>query len=137
MDAVDYQLFNKFSDSIRTIYPKMEQVSEESVSILQMGYLHFLLDHDGCCQQDLADMRIAGKATISEMLQNMEEKQLITRVRNQDNRRKVQIHLTEKGQRIARKIKKEYIAFCERSMSDFTEEEKKQFFYLMRKFVNS
>jgi len=136
MEDLNYQVFNQFSDIIRTVYSKTTLQFEDNVHGLQIGYLHFILDHEGCCQQDLVAMRIAGKAAISEMLLHMEEAGLITRIRNKDNRRKHEIFLTDKGRRIAKQIKEMYGIFCEKSMQDFTEDEIRTFLSLMTKFIN-
>ena len=137
MERFDYQLFNMFSDVIRTIYSRMELASGESLTTQQMGYLHFFLDHEGCCQQDLVDRKLAGKATVSEFLLHMENEQLITRVRDESNRRRHLIFLTERGRRLAEEIKKNYETLCDQFMSEFTDEEKACFFSLMRKFLQN
>ena len=135
MAEFDYQILNQFSDTIRTIYPRMHLESTFEGSILQMGYLHFILDHNPCCQQDLVNMRIGSKAAISEMLSGMEEQGWITRKRNKANHRKYDIHLTRAGMETAQIIKNEYIRFCEQCLNDFSAEEREQLQTLLRKFL--
>ena len=137
MSNFNYQLLNQFSDAIRTIYPRMPLKTDFRLSALQMGYLHFILDHDGCCQQDLVAIGIGSKSAISEMLSSLEEQGLITRERNKSNHRKFDIHLTEAGLEIATTIKNTYIQFCNQCMDTFTPEEKKTFEKLILKFVSN
>lgn len=136
MQTFRYQLFNRFADIIRTFYVRRFAYLKDILPTPnQMGYLHFLLDHDGCSQQELVDMRFAKRSTISEVVSQMEQSGLLIREKSKTDKRKICLHLTEDGRKAACFIKQEFDCFCEECLGDFSEKEKEQFFYLISKFL--
>lgn len=138
MQTFDYQLLNRFADIIRTFYiRRFTYLKGILPTPNQMGYLHFLLDHEGCSQQELVDMRFAKRSTISEVVSQMEQSGLLTREKSKTDKRKICLHLTEDGRKAARFIKQEFDCFCRDCLGDFSPEEREQFFYLLSKFLET
>ena len=135
MENLDFQVFNRFSDMMRQLYAKMSVPSEKKLTVLQMGYIHYLYDHEGCSQQDFVDMFIASKATISETLGLMESDGLIYRERQKSDRRVNKVFLTEQGRQVARIIRQKYDEFCEDALRNFTDREKEQMLDLLNRFM--
>ena len=136
MTDSDYRVFTDFTDDIRALYAR-NAPSFEGITVMQTGYLHFLLEHDGCSQQELASVRVASKATISEMLDQLEKGGYLIRVRSEADRRRFCIHLTESGRAIAEEVQAFYRSCCDTGMYDFTPEERASMVQLMRRFVSN
>ena len=134
---LDFQVFNHFSDMMRRLYFRLHLLAGEKLPQIQLGYLHYLYDHEGCTQQDFADMLTASKTTVSGTLKQLEEEGLICRKRSETDRRKNAIFLTERGRVIAGRIREEYDAFCERALRDFTPREKRQMMDLLQRFMEA
>lgn len=86
-------------------------------------------------QKDLQDMLEIQSGSISEVLAKLEDKGMITRIKSEDDKRKVIVSITEAG--------KEKAASCgcknraERLYAGLTEEEKEELKFLLNKLVNS
>ena len=70
----------------------------------QWSALRVLWQEDGLSQVELAQRMMVEKASLTAVLKAMAADGLITRVRNTDDRRKVNIYLTATGRRLKSKI---------------------------------
>ena len=96
--------------------------------------LHYLADHNGAIQQDIADASGITRSTVSELISAMEEEHLLYRVPCAENRRKVHVYLTETGLGLSRQIERLFIEYLEECLKDFTQEEAAVLEELMEKF---
>lgn len=103
----------------------------------QPKILSFLTLHDGCMQRELAAYCDIEPATVSRLLNYMEQSGLIERHVDEKNRRVVRIFLTEKGRKTYRQMEFYFQKVNQRSLMGFSEEEKEQFMdYLLRMHQN-
>ena len=65
----------------------------------QPKILYYVYYHEGCRQRDVAENCFLEMATLSTVLANMEEKQLIIRVPDEDDKRAYKIYATDEGRR--------------------------------------
>ena len=138
MRTSDYEILNEFSDVIRSIYPRFFSLTDGRLSSpFQAAYLHFILDHDGCSQHDITNMRFNSPATVSEVLSYLEKQGLIVRERSKADRRKVCLHLSDSGRDLAMRLREQYYSFFQNCMTDFSEEEQNELFRLLEKFVSN
>ena len=129
------QSYIAFADVIRQFY------REESAQLLKLGVrathstlLHYLIDHPGMIQQELAEIYGASRSTMSDMLSDMEACGLVERRADPVNRRCVRVFLTEHGLSLAQEIRAAFFRYCERRVSDFTQEEVDQLEGLLQRF---
>lgn len=113
------------------------KITEIGLSVGQPKILDFLSRHDGCMQKDLAALCDIEPATISRLLNRMEEDGLLTRTVVEDNKRAVSVALTPLG----RKSYKEVVAIRgqveKHELVGFSEAEREQFYdYLSRLYQN-
>lgn len=132
-------LYARFADTVRQFYVcKSAKLSESidgvSVKKTHWSLLHYLADHDGSVQQDIADAAGITRSTVSELISEMERDGLLYRIPCQENRRKVQIFLTEKGSVLSGQIQKLYIEYLEECLRGFSQEEIKLLEDLMERF---
>jgi DNA-binding MarR family transcriptional regulator len=65
--------------------------------------------HDGMTQSEIADQLAVQGATVTNMLQRMEETGLVTRRRDVDDNRLVRVYLTEAGREKERSIHEQFM----------------------------
>lgn len=83
--------FHAYNKQIR---PYMTQLG---LSEGQPKILCYVRLHDGCLQKDLADWYNIKPATVSRLLNNMEEQGLLRRETPENNRRTTKVYITQKG----------------------------------------
>jgi DNA-binding MarR family transcriptional regulator len=76
------------------------RVSRHGVSIGMWYFLRALWEEDGLTQRELSRRVRMMEPTTATALESMERRGLISRTRNSVDRRKVNIHLTDEGQRL-------------------------------------
>ena len=81
-----------------------DELGPHRVTTGQWAALRVLWQHEGLSQVELAQRMMVEKASLTAVLKAMEAEGLITRTRNADDRRKVNIFLTASGRRLKTKI---------------------------------
>jgi DNA-binding MarR family transcriptional regulator len=76
------------------------ELAEHEIHTGQWSALRILWEEEGLSQVELAERMSVEKASLTKTLDGMEELDLIARVRNTQDRRKVNIFLTAKGRRL-------------------------------------
>ena len=81
-----------------------DELGPHRVTTGQWSALRVLWQEDGLSQVELAQRMMVEKASLTAVLKAMASEGLITRVRNTEDRRKVNIFLTASGRRLKSKI---------------------------------
>ena len=81
----------------------MEAVTEYNVTVRQCGVL-FIAMHAQLPQTKLSKMMRVDKNIVVSMIDNLEEKGMVKRVKNEKNRKENLICLTQNGQQLAQKL---------------------------------
>ena len=81
-----------------------DELGPHRITTGQWSALRVLWQEDGLSQVELAQRMMVEKASLTAVLKAMASEGLITRVRNSDDRRKVNIYLTAYGRRLKSKI---------------------------------
>lgn len=97
-----------------------QRIDTDEVEILpqHMGVLSDLWQQDGIRQQDLAVSLIKDKATIARTIQFLEQKNILVRVADQQDKRNKRIYLTHKG----KTLKQQLIPHATSTIKDATAE---------------
>lgn len=104
------------------------------LNVQRVGMLILLRSEgNGISQAQLADELCVKPSSVTSMLNNMEKEDLIVRKNDAADKRIKRIYFTEKGEKISEEAFKyitgvSYDFFC-----DFTDDEKKQFIFLLNK----
>jgi DNA-binding MarR family transcriptional regulator len=77
-----------------------ERLDRHDVSVAQWSMLLFLWEEEGLTQKDLSRRQQIEEPTAARTLDRMERDGLIERVRDEHDRRRIHIHLTERGQEL-------------------------------------
>lgn len=97
--------------------------------------LILLLEQGPLTQRELSEITGRRSATLSEQLDNMDKAGLITRIRNEQDRRNVNISLTPAGRITAQEARDNRLRRSQALFSALNEEEKEQLGRLMEKML--
>ena len=114
----------KFSDTVRLFYiNNIQKLEELDLKTSDAQFIHFLCDFEGLNQSELCNIYGLSKSRMSEMISSMENKGLIIRNINPENRRIFQISLTEEGKSKVDAIRTLFENYCKLCLKGFTQEE--------------
>jgi DNA-binding MarR family transcriptional regulator len=104
---------------------KVSQADIESHDILPayFGVLYALRDGKSLSPTELRRYVFTGLSNLTTLIDRMERDGLVQRQRDQEDRRKVYIQLTEKGEQVWEKVAPLHYEMIEQMMSALTEEE--------------
>lgn len=103
----------------------------------QPKVLRYIHSHENCKLKDIAKECDVESATVSKILDNLEEKGMLTKVINPHNKRAYQLNLTVEGQKALEKWDEHCLEVEQISLKGFSDEEKQQFKdYLCRMYTN-
>lgn len=101
----------------------------------QNRVLAILMMQDGTTQKDLAYLLGIRPQSLSEALDKLESSQLVERRQNEEDKRMVNVFLTEAGRRRAEKVAEDRKKNAADVFSVLTDEEKEQFATIMDKII--
>lgn len=101
-----------------------EEFSRIGLTLGQPKILDFLLENDGCIQRKLSESCNIEPATVTSILANMEKSELIYRTQNPNDRRVLNVFLTDKGRDAQREVEKIFRYIDEECFQGFSEEER-------------
>jgi MarR family transcriptional regulator, organic hydroperoxide resistance regulator len=103
----DWELLAQVAQAYRSLSDTfMDQIGMHRA---QATLLCRLFDHDGMTQSEIAEQLSVQGATVTNMLQRMEEAGLVTRRRDPEDNRLVRVYLTDTGRRQERAITEQFM----------------------------
>lgn len=112
-------------------------VQSFGISAGQSPLLSLLNENDGQNQKDLAHQLYVKPSSLTSMLNRMEAGGLVYRRRGEEDRRYYQVFLTQKGKRVAQKIRAVVRFVDERNLAGFRSEEKLLFLRFMKHMADN
>jgi DNA-binding MarR family transcriptional regulator len=121
---------------------KMERLSSEHIRILGMTSAQFdvlaqLSTHEGISQQALSEILFVTKGNVCGLIGRMEQRDLVERRPDPDDRRANLLFLTEKGKALAQRVMPEQERFIAEQMSALSQDEEATFRTLLRQLDRS
>ena len=101
----------------------------------QKRILTTLLRFGNKTQRELQRIKDIKSASLSEILAKIEAEGFIARMKSDEDKRQVELRLTEEGRKTAVRYKEEYACMAKELFEDLTDEEKEQLFTLLEKLV--
>jgi DNA-binding MarR family transcriptional regulator len=118
----DWEILAQFSQAYRTLTDAfMDQIAMHRA---QAKALCKLFVQDGMTQSEIAQQLAVQGATVTGMLQRMEEVGLVTRQRDADDNRLVRVYLTDAGREKERFITEQFLKLEIAIFADFDESER-------------
>src|SRR3954447_949359 len=103
----DWELLAQVCQAYRTLSDAfMDQIALHRA---QATLLCRLFEQDGLTQSEIADQLAVQGATVTNMLQRMEEAGLVARQRDAEDNRLVRVYLTERGREQERAIAAQFV----------------------------
>ncbi|MCK9447760.1 MAG: MarR family transcriptional regulator [Bacteroidales bacterium] len=122
-DTVDYQVRATLF-AMRRMY---NLLASEQGTTQGVAYVLIHVPKEGIEATRIAPMMGMGATSLSRLLKNMEDDELIYRRKDNQDKRKVFIHLTEKGSQLRKKVRQVVIDFNQKIFPHITDEEIKGF----------
>lgn len=131
---INPQLLINFSELIKQFYTnKSYELEELNIKNVHSKLLHFLSDHDGLNQQEIADFAGVGRSTMSETISEMVREGYVERRSGKGDKKRQFIFLTLDGAALADKVKALFDEYCNSCFIDFSEAEVRELERLLNK----
>lgn len=129
----DWELLAQFAQAYRTLSDTfMEQIA---VHRAQATVLCKLFIQEGMTQSELAQQLAVQGATVTDMLQRMEENNLVSRRRDADDNRLVRVYLTNEGREKERAITEQFLKLESHIFEGIDENERAQLRRLLARIL--
>ncbi len=125
--------------SFRLIRNAMHSRMKENGHDLSMEHLHILKilsRSEGLCQQWLADFFSKDKGSITRIINTMEDRNLVVRIPDKNDKRSKLIYLTPYGKKLNQEIKIIILEFNEHLISDISTKELDQCVAVLEKIID-
>lgn len=129
-DSLSYLLR---SVSMKFRYYVHNSLTKDGWSIGQDLAIYFIAQNKKLNQKDLANKLNITSASVSVIVNQMESEGLLTRIPDENDGRKFNLLLTEKGQSLVSKVKISWLKIQDEITKGFTENEKTSFTRFLQK----
>lgn len=132
------QLWKTFSSTWKIWYKKAEEnISVLDISIPEYRIMSYLLEEGPSPMAMLASSASVSQGWITNIVDRLEEKGLVRRVRSEEDRRIINIDIMEDGVKTIQTAREMHLDFVSNSFRNFTDKEKEQFKKLLVKLSES
>lgn len=115
----------------------LNALKKASLTAGQPKVLDYLKDHDGAGQKEIAAACHIEPATLTSVLNRMEEKGMIERRMRNGNRRSLYVFLTEKGKELSDVVEREFDRADEQALAGFSPEEREECRRMLRRICEN
>lgn len=113
------------------------RIEAHEVTLGMWYFLRVLWKEDGLTQRELSDRVGAMEPTTMSAIQTMERKGFVLRSRNSDDKRKINVYLTEKGRALEKELLPAGIDVVDVATRSFTSRELEMFLSLLVEIQNN
>ena len=131
----DWELLAQVSQAYRALSDDF--INRIALHRAQAGLLCRLFANDGITQSEIAEQLAVQGATVTNLLQRMEESGLVTRRRDLDDNRLVRVYLTDAGRQTERAITQQFVQLESAVFDGIAEPERAQLRRLLRKMLDN
>lgn len=107
---------------------------EDNLTVSQFGVLEALYHLGPLSQGDLVEKILKSNANLTTVVDSLEKKKLVRRMKSERDGRRVNVELTAKGSRLICVVFPRHAEIVEKTLAFLTDEEKNQLTEIMRKF---
>ncbi|MDU6483433.1 MAG: MarR family transcriptional regulator [Paeniclostridium sordellii] len=113
MEIIDTLNLIRSTSLLRKNYANFvnKSLSNSDITLSEFAYLKEVVNCDGIAQDELIRNLSIDKAAATRIAQSLEKKEIIQRIRNENNKRFFNVFLTDKGH--------EYADFIKQTLNDF------------------
>lgn len=110
-----------------------EDVKKYDFDINEFSVLEVIYHKKCLSVQEIKDKILVANSSLTYILDKLEKKELILRIKDEKDKRVYYVELSEKGKKTSNKIFSEHYEVMKKYFCIFTEEERDNFIYLMKK----
>ena len=126
--------FIKLTRSVDSLASRLSQRGTQGdLTESQFGVLETLYHLGSMCQNQLAAKILKSSGNLTMVIDNLEKRSLVRRVRDLEDRRKIQVSLTDEGRQLIGQIFPGHVASITEEMSALTPQEQETLGSLCRK----
>ena len=111
----------------------LDDLKSTELTLGQPKILDYLLDHNGSNQTQIAEACHIKGASLTVVLNRMEEHHMVERRMKNGNRRTQYVYLTPYGTELAVKIQESFVKIEEKAFQGIAQDEQEQFMRVLRK----
>lgn len=115
----------------------LAQLKDTGLTLGQPKVLDYLRQHDGANQAEIARACHIEPASLTSVLNRMEEKTLVERRTQQGDRRSFSVYLTEQGHQLALRVGRAFEELEEQALQGVSEAEREQFLAVFRRVYDN
>lgn len=127
-------LYIKLTRAAEAVNTRVNQhLADANLTVSQFGVLEALYHLGPMCQKDLAQKILKSTGNLTFVINNLEKQGLVERHRSTEDRRYVDIYLTDAGRQAIQEIFPHHVETVRREMAILTQEEQDELSRLARK----
>ncbi|MDX1960231.1 MAG: MarR family transcriptional regulator [Leptospiraceae bacterium] len=111
----------------------ISSVAKSKLTISQFGVLECLFHLGPLCQKEISEKILKSTANITTVIDNLEKRELVKRVRQENDRRYITVQLTSRGKSMIEKILPEHLKQIIDTMNILSSSERKDLHRLCKK----
>lgn len=115
----------------------LAQLKDTGLTLGQPKVLDYLRQHDGANQAEIARACHIEPASLTSVLNRMEEKELVERRTQQGDRRSFSVYLTAQGRQLALRVEQAFEELEEQALQGVSEAEREQFLAVFRRVYDN
>ena len=137
-ESLGMTVFSAMQRSISSVNSDVHKIlGPLNITVSQFGVLEALHVYGPMYQRDLADQILKTTGNITTVIDNLEKRELVKRVREVKDRRYFQVVLTPEGEKLIRRIFPTHVKRVQQVMDLLTTEEQEEFKRLCQKLVQA
>jgi len=133
-EELSLDTYIKLTRATDTINARLSMASSmQELTISQFGVLEALYHLGPQAQNILGEKILKSNSNMTTVIDNLEKRQLVQRERAKDDRRKIIVHLTDRGMNLIKDIFPKHVRAIEQQFSVLSSEDKQLLCDLLRK----
>lgn len=131
------RLMNEMKYHLRQQIQERLKGQELDISFELLDVMGFLWRRDGINQQELADMAIKDKSSMTYLIDNLVRRKLVTRAEDEHDRRSKLIYLTREGRQLQKKLEPPVTEAYQKASAGVTRTELNNAISLVKNMTNN
>lgn len=114
-----------------------EILGQKSITAPQFKALQILMKNETMTIGDLSQKMDLACSTITDLIDRMESSKLVSRKRDEKDKRVVKIEVTEKGKEVLHEVLEERVQFLDSKLTSYSQEDKNRLYLELKKLYDS
>ncbi|PJZ68479.1 MarR family transcriptional regulator [Leptospira perolatii] len=114
-----YIKLGRCTDSIRSMEDKV--LAQYGLTSGQFGCLETLFHVGPMCQKEIGQKLFSCEGNITQIVDNLEKRSLVQRIRKEEDRRYFIVHLTDTGRELINQVFPVYLSYLKEKMSQLSD----------------